>query len=79
MLYMMSRKVVTTPNICHNLDCTLQLINTGAIECKEGGGHYRPNKHAELARDIFRCLERAIGEPTAEAVLKLVARKAQTK
>ena len=39
-----------------------QFISTGAIECVEGGGHYRPNKHAELARDIFRALERMLGE-----------------
>mmetsp|Transcript_35593 Transcript_35593/g.67107 ORF Transcript_35593/g.67107 Transcript_35593/m.67107 type:complete len:1330 (+) Transcript_35593:136-4125(+) len=28
-------------------------IGSGAIRCVEGGGHYRPCKHAELARSIF--------------------------
>lgn len=28
------------------------ITSAGAIECVEGGGHYRPIKHAELARDI---------------------------
>ena len=56
-----------------------QWINTGAIECKEGGGHYRPNKHAELARDIFKSLERAIGGDKVDPMLRLVARKTQTK
>ena len=64
-----------TINACSGL----QWINTGAIECKEGGGHYRPNKHAELARDIFKSLERAIGEDKADPMLRLVARKTQTK
>ena len=38
-----------------------QMISTGAIPCVEGGGHYRPNRHAELARDMFKALERVIG------------------
>ena len=38
------------------------MISTGAIPCVEGGGHFRPNRHAELARDMFRALERVIGE-----------------
>lgn len=33
----------------------LQWVSTGAIACVEGGGHYRPNHHARLAQDIFRC------------------------
>ena len=57
----------------------MQWINSGAIECREGGGHYRPNKHAEIARDIFRALERCIGEPRLEPSLHLLARKVQTK
>lgn len=28
----------------------MQWIATGAIPCVEGGGHYRPNHHAELAQ-----------------------------
>ena len=30
-------------------------VNTGAIECAESGAHYRPNHHANLAMDMFRC------------------------
>ncbi len=56
-----------------------QFISTGAIECVEGGGHYRPNKHAELARDIFRALERLLGERGAPRELRLLARKTHTK
>jgi hypothetical protein len=33
----------------------MQWIATGAIPCVEGGGHYRPNHHARLAQEIFRC------------------------
>eukprot|EP00850_Spirogloea_muscicola_P003513 SM000014S00301 [mRNA] locus=s14:501177:507786:- [translate_table: standard] len=36
----------------------LQWINTGQIQCVEDGGHHRPNRHAELARTIFRQLEK---------------------
>ncbi|KAK9806719.1 hypothetical protein WJX72_000486 [[Myrmecia] bisecta] len=57
----------------------LQLISTGAIACVEGGGHYRPNKHAELARDMFRVLELAIANPTGSPAAAMVARKTQTK
>lgn len=57
----------------------MQCINSGAIECKEGGGHFRPNKHAEIARDIFRALERCLGEPSIDPSLRLLARKVQTK
>ncbi len=53
----------------------MQLINSGAIPCVEGGGHYRPNKHAELARDIFRRLERLIGDKSTPATSALLARK----
>ena len=56
-----------------------QYISTGAIECVEGGGHYRPNKHAELARDIFRALERLLGDPGSPRELRLLARKTHTK
>ncbi|XP_043719227.1 phosphoglucan, water dikinase, chloroplastic-like [Telopea speciosissima] len=35
----------------------LKWINTGQIPCFEGGGHHRPNKHAEISRLIFRELE----------------------
>ena len=36
----------------------LEWVSTGAVQCVEGGGHYRPNRHAELSREIFRALER---------------------
>lgn len=36
----------------------LKWINTGQIPCFEGGGHHRPNRHAEISRVIFRELER---------------------
>ncbi len=56
-----------------------QFISTGAIECVEGGGHYRPNKHAELARDIFRALERLLERRDTAQELRLLARKTHTK
>lgn len=27
----------------------LQWIGTGAIQCVEGGGHHRPNRHGEIS------------------------------
>lgn len=57
----------------------LQWINTGAIPCVEGGGHFRPNHHAEQAAVIFRSLEWVIGDPNSEREALLVARKLQTK
>lgn len=57
----------------------MQFISTGAIECVEGGGHYRPNKHAELARDIFRALERLLERRSTVQELRLLARKTHTK
>ena len=57
----------------------LQFISTGAIECVEGGGHYRPNKHAELARDIFRALERLLERRDTAQEARLLARKTHTK
>jgi hypothetical protein len=56
-----------------------QFISTGAIECVEGGGHYRPNRHAELARDIFVALERLLASPDASKELRLLSRKTHTK
>ena len=52
-----------------------QLINTGAIACVESGGHHRPNRHAELSRDIFRALERVLEHAGDGAVESLLARK----
>jgi hypothetical protein len=34
----------------------MQWLATGAIPCVEGGGHHRPNRHAELAKAMFRCV-----------------------
>ncbi|GBG79977.1 hypothetical protein CBR_g30239 [Chara braunii] len=45
-----------------NIAMYLQWINTGAIACVEDGGHRRPNRHAELSRQIFRKLESYIGQ-----------------
>lgn len=56
-----------------------QWINTGAIECVEGGGHFRPNKHAELSREIFRSLEWVIGDADSSDAARIVARKVHTK
>ncbi|KAK9806472.1 hypothetical protein WJX73_000758 [Symbiochloris irregularis] len=53
----------------------LQLISTGAIPCVEGGGHHRPNRHAELSRDIFRALERVIELAGDDALKAVIARK----
>ena len=41
-----------------NLLSRLQWIYTGQIPCFEDGGHHRPNKHAEISREIFRVIER---------------------
>ena len=57
----------------------MQFISTGAIECVEGGGHYRPNKHAELAREIFRALERLLEKRGTSQEARLLARKTHTK
>jgi len=34
----------------------LQLINNGQIKCNEGGGHYRPNHHANISLDLYKFL-----------------------
>ncbi|KAL6643462.1 hypothetical protein ACP70R_018228 [Stipagrostis hirtigluma subsp. patula] len=36
----------------------LKWIYTGQIPCFEDGGHHRPNKHAEISREIFREIEK---------------------
>ena len=38
------------------------LISTGALFCAEDGNHHRPNRPAEIARDIFVSLETVAGE-----------------
>ena len=45
----------------------------------EGGGHYRPNKHAELSRDIFRALEKLLEKRDTAHEIKLLARTTHTK
>ena len=57
----------------------MQWISTGAIVCVEGGGHHRPNRHAELGREIFRVLEQIIGSSSADPLALLVARKLHPK
>ncbi|KAL8459573.1 hypothetical protein ACS0TY_036901 [Phlomoides rotata] len=52
---------IDSENRLEALTCSaiyLKWINTGQIPCFEGGGHNRPNKHAEISRLIFRDLER---------------------
>ncbi|KAL3845584.1 hypothetical protein ACJIZ3_002987 [Penstemon smallii] len=53
----------------------LKWINTGQIPCFEGGGHHRPNKHAEISRLIFRELERISSRKDASLQEILVIRK----
>ncbi|GMY32182.1 phosphoglucan, water dikinase, chloroplastic [Fagus crenata] len=53
----------------------LKWINTGQIPCFEGGGHHRPNKHAEISRQIFRELEQISYRKNASLQEVLVIRK----
>lgn len=53
----------------------LKWINTGQIPCFEGGGHYRPNRHAEISRVIFRELERISCKKDTSPQEVLVIRK----
>lgn len=46
----------------------LQWINTGQLVCVEDGGHHRPNRHAEIAREIFKKLE-GMKDTTAKELL----------
>lgn len=57
----------------------LAWVASGAVPCVEGGGHYRPNHHAEAAKTIFVALERVIGDGTTPAVPKFLGRKLTTK
>lgn len=68
----------TRPALAHAY-VYLHWISSGAIGCVEGGGHHRPNHHANTARAIFRSLEWVLGTPDAGADAKLVARKLHTK
>lgn len=53
----------------------LKWIYTGQISCFEDGGHYRPNKHAEISRQIFRELEKMYYRKGISAEDVLVIRK----
>ncbi|XP_022761795.1 phosphoglucan, water dikinase, chloroplastic-like isoform X2 [Durio zibethinus] len=53
----------------------LKWINTGQIPCLEGGGHHRPNRHAEISRHIFRELERISSQKDTSPQEVLVIRK----
>ncbi|KAG8048513.1 hypothetical protein GUJ93_ZPchr0009g1652 [Zizania palustris] len=48
----------------------LKWIYTGQIACFEDGGHHRPNKHAEISRQIFRELEMMYYGKTTSAKMK---------
>lgn len=58
-----------------NMSIYLKWINTGQIPCYEDGGHHRPNRHAEIARLIFRELERMSSEKDLTAQELIVIRK----
>ncbi|KAJ1269216.1 hypothetical protein BS78_07G193500 [Paspalum vaginatum] len=53
----------------------LKWIYTGQIPCFEDGGHHRPNKHAEISRQIFREIERIYYRENTSAQDLLVIRK----
>ncbi|CAA6667953.1 unnamed protein product [Spirodela intermedia] len=53
----------------------LKWINTGQIPCFEDGGHHRPNRHADISRQIFRQLERISHSKNASPQDILVIRK----
>lgn len=55
----------------------LQWITTGSVACVEGGGHHRPNKHAELAKIMFRTLEWVVGDSSKRDIERWVARRMQ--
>ena len=56
----------------------VQWVTTGALECAEGGGHYRPNHHARLGQDMFRALEWTMEEDYGQERLRtILARKLQ--
>ncbi|XP_015698644.1 phosphoglucan, water dikinase, chloroplastic isoform X2 [Oryza brachyantha] len=56
----------------------LKWIYTGQVACFEDGGHHRPNKHAEISRQIFRQLEMMYYGKTTSAQDILVIRKMHT-
>jgi len=70
-----------SPHYCARLQrrerprAAAQLVSTGAIACAEAGSHQRPNRHAELGRDMFRALERLLADPAATRGQRLLARR----
>ncbi|KAI5077777.1 hypothetical protein GOP47_0007601 [Adiantum capillus-veneris] len=58
-----------------NVSIYLKWINTGQIQCFEDGGHHRPNRHAEIARYIFRELERILSDKNLSPQERVVVRK----
>jgi hypothetical protein len=70
------RLVSLAPRPCGKAGCAAaQLVSTGAIACAEAGSHQRPNRHAELGRDMFRALERLLADPAASRGQRLLARR----
>lgn len=57
----------------------LQWIMTGSIVCVEGGGHFRPNRHAELAKVMFRSLEWVSGDSRRSDMERWTARRMQAR
>jgi hypothetical protein len=53
----------------------MQWITTGSIPCVEGGGHHRPNKHAELSKIMFRSLEWVAGDSRKLDIERWIARR----
>ncbi|KAL2649665.1 hypothetical protein R1flu_017793 [Riccia fluitans] len=58
-----------------NASVYLKWINTGQIQCYEDGGHHRPNRHAEISRQIFREIERVTAAKELSPKESLVVRK----
>lgn len=58
----------------------MQWVGNGTLACAESGGHHRPNRHAELARSMFRSLEWVLAEGGKDGeaqALALLARRLQ--
>ncbi|KAL3702008.1 hypothetical protein R1sor_020030 [Riccia sorocarpa] len=58
-----------------NISVYLKWINTGQLQCYEDGGHHRPNRHAEISREIFREIERITAAKEFSPKESLVVRK----
>jgi hypothetical protein len=55
----------------------LQWIATGSIACVEGGGHFRPNRHAGLGKLMFRSLEWVAGDGGRSDIERMTACRMQ--